>query len=120
MPLPALAFFPWLVGLFSSTIAAVFTFFASFFALRYAAKFTVVTAYLIAIAALTAAVAAAIKLAIFGIQVSMPNSLGIATYFLPANINAVIGAFVSIRVSFYLYRWTSDRLTAYVRLVGAS
>jgi len=121
MPFPILAvgFFPWLVGLFSSILGGLYTWFVSFVALRSAAQFALVTAYVIAIAAITVTVATVIKGFIFAIQVTMPASLGAATYFLPNNINVIMGAYVSMRVAYYLYTWTSHRLTAYVRVVGA-
>jgi len=121
MPFPILAvgFFPWLVGLFTSILTGLFTWFVSFVALRSAARFAIVTTYVIAIAAITVTVATVIKGFIFGIQVTMPASLGAATYFLPSNINVVMGAYVSMRVAFFLYTWTHNRLTAYVRVVGA-
>jgi len=120
MALPVLAFFPWLVGVFASSLTALFTFFASFMALRYAARFAIVTAYVVAIAAITVTVALGVKAGIMQIQVSMPMSLGSATYFLPNNINIIMAAYFSMRISWYLFNWTKDRLTAYVRIVGAA
>ena len=120
MPLPVVALFPWLVGLFASTIGAVFSWFAGWFALRLAARLALVTAYVIAVAAITAGVALTVKALIMGIQVAMPLSLGAATFFLPNNINLIMGCYFSMRVTYFLFMWTRDRLTAYIRVTGAT
>lgn len=116
MPIPVLGLFPWLIGLFASTLGTLFTWFASFLALRLAVRFTLVIAYILAIAALTLAVAVLVKGLIMNVQTAMPGSLGAATYFLPNNINLIMGAYFSMRVSYALYVWASDRLTAIVRV----
>jgi len=112
MPLPIVAAFPWLVGLFASVMGSLFTWVTTFIAGRFAFKFVLITSYLIAVATITAGIAITIKALIIGIQTTMPTTLGVATYFLPNNINAVIGVYVSIRVSFSLYAWAKERLTA--------
>ena len=54
-----------------------------------------------------------IKALIIGAQIAMPSSLGMATYFLPHNINQVLGLIVTIRVSHALYRWTVATMAQY-------
>lgn len=113
MPLPVVALFPWLVGLFASTLGALFTWFVSTLAARVSVRLLLATAYLVASAALTVGVAVLIKGAIMAIRVTMPASLGAATYFLPANINLIMGVWFSMRVSHALYCWTRARLGTY-------
>lgn len=112
MPLPVIAFFPWLVGLFASVMGGLFTWVTVFVGARLAFKFVLITSYLLAVATITAAIAITVKAMIIGIQTTMPTTLGVATYFLPNNINAVVGVYVGMRVSFSLYAWAKDRLTA--------
>lgn len=112
--MPIVAFFPWLVGLFSSILTTLFTWFVTQFAARRAFRFALVTTFLIAAATMTVTVAATIKALIMQIQVSMPGGLGEATYFLPSNINTVIAIYFSMRVSFYLYNWMTFVISAYV------
>lgn len=118
MPVPVLAFFPWLIGAFGSALGALFTWFAGFLALRIAARFAMVAGYVLAVATITATVAIAVKAIVYGAQMAMPLSLGAATYFLPNNINVIIGAYVSMRVTYYLAMWLKDRVTAIARLSG--
>lgn len=116
MALPVLAFFPWLVGLFASTLGAVFTWAVGFLALRYAARLALAVGMVLALAGITLAVSLTIKGMIYGAQMAMPASLGAATYFLPNNINTIIGVYVAMRVVWYLYHWTYDRVVAIARL----
>lgn len=114
MPVPIIAFFPWLIGVFSSILTTLFTWFITQFAARRAVRFALVTTFLIAAGAMTVTVAVAIKAMIMQIQISMPGGLGEATYFLPSNINQVIAIYFTMRVSFYLYNWMTFVISAYV------
>lgn len=112
MPLPVVALFPWLVGLLASTLTAFFSWFVTFFASRYAVKYALVITYLISLGVLTAGVALLVKGLVIGIQVAMPNSLGASTYFLPSNINLIMGAYFSMRIAYKLYTWSAYRVRA--------
>lgn len=114
MALPVVAFIPWLVGLLGSATTAAFTWFVSRMVFEKAVEYALITAFLIAATALTVSVSLAIKSAIFGARIFMPSSLGIATYFLPSNINIVFSIIVTIRVSRALYRWTVSTMAAYL------
>lgn len=120
MPLPVVAMFPWLVGLLASALSAAFTWAVSFFAGRLAIRFALTVTYLVTLGALTVGVAVLVKGLIIGIQVSMPTSLGASTYFLPSNINVIMGAYFSMRVAFKLYCWTVYRLKAIAQIAATA
>lgn len=114
MPLPVVAFFPWLIGLLASVTTSAFTWFVSRMVFEKAVQYALITAFLVAAAALTVTVSLSIKAAIFAARVAMPNSLGMATYFLPGNINTVFAIIFTMRVSMALYRWTVATMSYYL------
>jgi len=114
MPLPLIGFFPWLVALFGSLVTSIFTWFLQRVVYEKAVQYALITAGLIAIAALTLSVSLTIKAAIIALRVTMPTSLGMATYFLPSNINLMIGVIVTARVARSVYRWTVTTMAAYI------
>jgi len=104
----------WFVGLFTSTFSAFTAWMIGKIAYEKAVQIALVTAFLVAAAALTVGVSLSIKALIIGARVAMPNSLGMATYFLPSNVNTVLSIIVTMRVSAALYRWTVATMGAYV------
>jgi len=98
--------FVWLVGLVGSAATAAFTWFVTRETYKAALHYARVTAFIIVAGSMFLAVSLTIKAAIFAARVSMPQSLGMATYFLPGNINTVLAIFVTLRVSAALYAWT--------------
>jgi hypothetical protein len=102
------------VGLFTSAFTSFATWLITRFAYEKAIHYALVTAFLVAAAALTVGISVSVKALIIAAQVNMPNSLGMATYFLPGNINQVFGLIVTIRVSLSLYRWTVATMSAYL------
>jgi len=115
MPLPIVGgIFAWLVGLFGTTFTAFCTWLITRLVYEKAVQYALITAFLVAAAALTLTISMTITAAIFGAQIFMPNSLGMAPYFLPSNINQIFGLIVTIRVSFALYRWTVTTMRYYI------
>lgn len=114
MPLPIVGgFFAWLVGLFGTTFTAFCTWLMTRLIYEKAVQYALITAFLVAAAALTITISLSIKAAVLAAQVAMPSTLGMATYFLPSNINQIFGLIVTIRVSTALYRWTIATMAAY-------
>ena len=114
MALPiAGGFLGWLLGLFGSTFTTFTMWLIGKMVYEKAVRVALVTAFLVAAAALTLSVSLTIKALILGAQIAMPNSLGLATYFLPHNLNQILGLIVTIRVSAALYRWTVATMAAY-------
>lgn len=114
MPLPAVGFFAWLLGLVTSSFTSFATWLVARFAYEKAVQYALITAFLVAAATLMITLSLAVKAAIFGLQVAMPNSLGLATYFLPANINQIFAYIVTLRTSRFIYRWTVSTMSAYL------
>lgn len=114
MALPVAGLFAWLVGLFTSTFTTFATWLIGRMVYAKTVHYALVTAFVVAAAGLTAGIALTIKAAIFAAQVSLPNSLGMFTYFLPANVNVIFGLIVTIRVSHALYRWTVTTMRYYI------
>ena len=114
MPLPAVGFFAWLLGLVTSSFTSLATWLVARFAYEKAVQYALITAFLVAAATLMITLSLAVKAAIFGLQVAMPNSLGLATYFLPGNINQIFAYIVTLRTSRFLYRWTVSTMSAYL------
>ena len=106
-------FLAWLLGLFGSTFATFTTWLIGRMVYEKAVRVALVTAFVVAAAGLTLTVSLTIKALIIGAQIAMPSSLGMATYFLPHNINQVLGLIVTIRVSHALYRWTVATMAQY-------
>lgn len=114
MPLPIVGgLFAWLLGLVGSTATAVFTWVVARQTFTIALHYARVTAFVITAGALFLAVSLTIKAAIFAARVAMPSSLGMATYFLPGNINSVLAIFVVVRVSAAVYAWTLRNIKIY-------
>lgn len=107
-------FFAWFLGLFTSTFTAFTAWMIGKNAYEKAVSFALITAFLVAAAALTVGISLSIKALIIGARIAMPSSLGMATYFLPSNVNTVLSIIVTLRVSAALYRWTVATMGAYV------
>lgn len=115
MPLPvAGGIFAWLVGLFGSAIGSFATWLMQRFVYEKAIRYALITAFLGAAAGMWVAVTLAVKAAVIAIQIGMPNSLAIVTYFLPSNTGQVIGVLVTARLSLVIYRWTVRVMSAYL------
>lgn len=115
MPLPIVGgLFAWFLGLVGSTASAVFTWVVARQTTSIALHYARVTAFVITAGALFLSVSLAIKAAIFAARVAMPSTLGMASYFLPSNINTVLAIFVVVRVSAALYAWTLRNIKIYV------
>ena len=114
MPLPLVGFFPWLVGLFASAVGSLFTWLVTRFAFEKAIQSALITGFIVAATALFLGVTLSIKTLIFSARIFMPNSLGLATFFLPSNINTVFAIIFTARVSRSLYNWTVSVMSAYL------
>lgn len=118
MPLPLIpiagGIWAWFIGLFTSTFSAFATWMIGKMAYEKAIQWVFVSAFLVAAASLTVGLSLAIKALIISARISMPSSLGMATYFLPSNVNTVFSIIVTLRVSAALYRWTVATMGAYV------
>jgi len=104
----------WLVGLLGTVFSSVATWFIGRVAFERAIFYGLVTAFLVASAALFVALVVAIKAAVIGARVAMPNSLGLATFFLPPSIAQVFSIIVTVRVSKSVYQWTVNTMAAYI------
>lgn len=104
----------WIVGLLGSVVSSVATWLIGRMAFEKAINYALITGFLVAAAALFVAVTLSIKAAILGARVSMPGSLGIATFFLPASISQIFAFIVTARVSSSVYRWTVNTMAAYL------
>jgi len=62
-------------------------------------------------------IAGTIKGGIALIRVYMPNSLGAATYFLPHNLNIIIGFIVMARISVTLFAWIKTTMKRFAMSV---
>lgn len=115
MPLPLVAFFPWLVGLFASVFGSLLTWIVTKFAAEKAMHIVIVSGFLTAAFTLMVGMALAAKMLVLGVRVTMPDLLGNSTYFLPSNINVIMAAYFTLRVSHYLYRVSTFTLAAYIK-----
>jgi len=104
----------WIVGLLGSVVSSVATWLIGRMAFEKAINYALITGFLVAAAALFLAVTLTIKAAILGARVSMPGSLGMATFFLPASISQIFAFIVTARVSASVYRWTINTMAAYL------
>jgi len=104
----------WIVGLLGSVVSSVATWLIGRMAFEKAINYALITGFLVAAAALFLAVTLSIKAAILGARVSMPGSLGMATFFLPASISQIFAFIVTARVSSSVYRWTVNTMAAYL------
>ena len=119
MPLIA-PLWAWLVGLLGSVVSTAATWFVGRMAFAQAMHYALVTGFVVAAGALFVALTLAVKAAIFGTRVAMPNSLGVATFFLPASIGQIFAFIVTARVSVGLYRWTVSTMAAYLPITPRS
>lgn len=107
MPAPLVGGLLWglgsLIGLFLSKLYDTFF---RVMAEKWAYRAVVGTAFVVAVGGITVAMAGAVKALVIGARIAMPSSLGASTYFLPSNINIIIGAFISARLVVYIYEWT--------------
>lgn len=104
----------WLVGLFGSLFTSFATWLMGRFAFERAVTYALVSAFLVAAAALFLALTLTVKALVLGARVSMPQTLGMATFFLPSSIAQILSAIVTVRVSMSLYRWTVNTMAAYI------
>ena len=104
----------WLVGLLGSVVSAAATFFIGRVAIDRAFQYALITGFLVASASLFLALTLTVKAAILGARVAMPQSLGMATFFLPASISQILATVVTVRVSSAIYRWTVSTMSAYL------
>lgn len=115
MPLPVVGgLFAWLVGLFGSAIGGFATWLMQRFVYEKAIHYALITAFLGSAAAMFVAVTLAVKAAVIAIQISMPNSLAIVTYFLPGNLGQIIALLVTSRIALNIYTWTVRVMAAYL------
>lgn len=116
MPFPLLAVpvGTWLMGLVTTAFTSFCTWLVSKMIYERAVAFALTTAFIFTAISLTLGISLSIKALIIGARITMPGSLGLATFFLPPNINTVFGIIVTVRVSRALYRWTIETFSAYV------
>lgn len=114
MPLPAIGFFAWFLGLITSTFTTFVTWMIGRMVYEKAVHYALVTAFVIAASALTLTISLSIKALVIGAQIYMPSPYNQFTYFLPNNINQIFAIIVTTRVGLTLYRWTVSVLSAYV------
>lgn len=112
--------FAWIVSLLGSVVTSVATWLVGRMAFERAMHYALVTAFVVAAGGLFLGVTLSVKAAILGARVVMPQSLGIATFFLPASIGQIIGFIVTARVSVALYRWTVATMAAYLPITPRS
>lgn len=107
MPAPLVGGLLWgigsLIGLFATRL---YDFFFRFMAEKWAYRAVIGTAFVVAVGGITVAMAAAVKGIVVAARVAMPSSLGASTYFLPSNINLIIAAYITARLTVYVYEWT--------------
>lgn len=107
MPAPLVGGLLWGIGSLIGLLATrIYDFFFRFLAEKWAYRAVIGTAFVVAVGGLTVAMATAVKAIVVAARVMMPSSLGASTYFLPSNINIIIGAYVSARLIVYVYEWT--------------
>jgi len=104
----------WLVGLLGTLFSTFATWLVGRFAFERAVTYALVSAFLVAAAAVFLTLTLTVKAVIIGARVAMPQSLGLATFFLPASIAQIFSAIVTVRVSMSLYRWTVNTMAAYI------
>lgn len=120
MPLPIVGgVFVWLVGLVTSSFTAFATWLIGRMVFEKAVHYALMTAFIVAAGALFVTLSLTIKALIFAAQFAMPNTLGLATYFLPKNVNLIFSTIVVIRVSMFLHRWTVTTMHRYIPLSNA-
>jgi hypothetical protein len=108
----------WLVGLLGSVVTAATTFWVGRVAIDRAFQYALVTAFIVASTGLFLALTLTIKAAILGARITMPQSLGAATFFLPGSTAQLFGLVVTLRVSASVYRWTVATMSAYLPAGG--
>jgi len=104
----------WIVGLLGSLVSSVATWFVGRVAFERAMHYALVTAFIVASAGLFLTLTLAVKAAILGARVAMPQTLGMATFFLPGSIAQIFATIVTVRVAAGIYRWTVATLSAYL------
>lgn len=107
MPAPLVGGLLWglgsLIGMFATRL---YDFLIKFMAEKWAYRALIGTAFVVAVGGITVSMAAAVKGIVIAARVSMPSSLGASTYFLPTNINYIIAAYITARLTVYVYEWT--------------
>lgn len=104
----------WLVGLLGSLVSSLATWFIGRMAVDRAFHYALVTAFLFTCATLFLALTVTVKAAVIGARVAMPDTLGMATFFLPPSTPVMFSTIVTVRVSVALYNWTVTTLAAYL------
>jgi len=104
----------WIVGLLGSLVSSVATWFVGRVAFERAMHYALVTAFVVSSAGLFLTLTLAVKAAILGARVAMPQTLGMATFFLPGSIAQIFATIVTVRVAAGIYRWTVATLSAYL------
>jgi len=107
----------WLVTLLGLVVRRVFTLVFGIFVFKVAQRIAIASAAILLAATLTLAMASAIKGLIVAARVTMPNTLGLATYFLPSDINVLVSVFVTIRVTHFIWSWTMKNLARFTMTV---
>lgn len=115
MPIPLAGV---VVGALGAVVAKVFGFWFQFFAYKLARNIAVATGALLACAALTVTMAQAIKVALLLVRVTMPQTLAVATYFLPPNTNQIISVMITIATARFIYSWSVKNLTRYTMQIS--
>lgn len=110
----------WLVGLLGSLVTSVATWFVGRVAFEKAMQYALVTAFVVASAALFLTLTVSVKALVLGARVAMPQSLGLATFFLPASTAQIFAAIVTVRVGASIYRWTVATMSAYLPITPRS
>lgn len=107
MPAPLVGGLLWgigsLIGMFATRL---YDFFFKFLAEKWAYRAVIGTSFVVAVGGITVGMAAAVKAVVVAVRVTMPNSLGASTYFLPTNINYIIAAYITARLIVFTYEWT--------------
>lgn len=107
MPAPLVGGALWAIGALLGALASkLFDFVFKFVAVKLAWRITVGTSFVLAASAVTLTMALAVKALIIGARIAMPASLGASTYFLPSNINIIIGLYISARLIVFVWQWT--------------
>lgn len=113
MPLIA-PLWTWLVGLLGSVVSTAATFFVGRVVIDKAYHYALVTAFLVAAGSLFLGLTITLKAAVIAARVAMPDTLGMATFFLPPSMPQLFALIVTARVSASLYRWTIATMSAYL------
>jgi hypothetical protein len=111
MPAPLVGGLLWGIGYVAARLVTVlFDFLVGFYGRTWAFRMLVGSALVLSSVAVTVAMSLAVKALIFGARVGMPSSLGASTYFLPSNLNQIIGIYFTARVIYFIWSWTLSNI----------